>query len=244
MECLTFCSGKPVDLHITATSDHEVIGVNEKSDLPSAWFVTNRCFLLQILATNEKRPGLEIENEIKQSTYNFELRDNARAEIKRHVFSRRFGIVKEVAKSGYSILVHGFKNVETMRRDVECLLILASFASRERSDFWHWSIDDGPNLNNRHWRFGMKKFNKRLDGEEPLLPRDSAECSNFLSTALKACLRSSSNQFLDVAVYAVLARDLPLETKIVRLLSGIQSAFAVRRAQAERHETGIHSRFI
>lgn len=166
---------------------------------------------------------------IQRPTYTFVLSDNGRAEIKRQVFSRRLGIVKEVAKSGYSILVHGFKNVETMLRDVECLLILASFASRERSEFWHWSVDEGPNLSNRYWRFGMKKFPKRRDSEEPLLPRDPAECSNFLSTALKTCINSSRSQFLDVAVYALLARDLPLETKIVRLLSGIQSAllFAV-----------------
>jgi len=236
MRCLTFCSGKAVDLHINTTYDDALNRDDRQRGFPTARFVANRCFLLQILATNEEEPGSALEAEMERPTYNFELRDNAQAEIKRQVFSRSFGIEKEVTKSGYSIFVHGFKNAEIVVRDIECLLILASFASRERSVFWHWSIDDEPALNNRYWRFGMKKWPKRRDGQEPLLPRDSAECNKFLSSALKACLSSTSNQFLDAAVYALLDRDLPLETKIVRLLSGIQSAllFAVPKQNATK----------
>ncbi|MFL6310812.1 MAG: hypothetical protein ACJ71W_01795 [Terriglobales bacterium] len=221
MNYLTYCSGRLVDLHIKATSD----GKPKQDELPSAWFVMNRCFLLQILATHDEE---EIEAGKKYGMdgpiYKFALSGDAMAEIRRHTVSQSFGVMKEVKKSGYSIVVHGFKDLDTLERDVECLLILASLASRERSSSWHWSADEAPGLHSRYWRFGIPKWPKRPDGVEPLLLRDHTHCSNFLSCALKTYLNSNSNEFLDAAVYALFSRDLVLEVQIVRLFSGVQSA--------------------
>jgi hypothetical protein len=221
MRCFTYCSGRLVDLHIKAISDDKP----EQEELPSAWFVMNRCFLLEILATPEEK---EIQAAAKygmdRPIYNFALSGKATAEIRRRVISRRFEGMKEIKKSGYSIVIHGFRGIDTLTRDVECVLILASLASRERSTFSHWSTDEAPNLHSRHWRFGIRKWPKRPNGEEPLLPRDRTHCSNFLSVALKTYLNSDSNQLIDAAVYALFSRDLPLEVQIVRLFSGVQSA--------------------
>jgi hypothetical protein len=221
MRCFTYRSGRLVDLHIKTTSD----GKPKQEKLPSAWFVMNRCFLLQILATHEEAERqAAMKYGMDRPIYKFALSGNAMAEIRQHVIAQRFEGMKEIKKRGYSIVVHGFKDVDTLQRDVECLLILASLASRERSSFWHWSTDEAPDLYSRHWRFGIPKWRKRPDGVEPLLLRDGTHCSKFLTVALKTYLNSNSNQFIDAAVYALLSRDVTLEMQIVRLFSGVQSA--------------------
>lgn len=183
---LTCRSGRLVDLHIKTLFE----GKPDQEELPSAWFVMNRCFLLQILATHdETETQAAMKYGMHRPIYKFTLTDKATAEIKRDVSSRRFEGMKEIIKSGYSIVVHDFKDVNTLQRDIECLLILASLASREQSSFWHWTANEGPTLHSRHWRFGMRKLPKRRDGEEPLILRSQDHCSNFMSTALKTYLK-------------------------------------------------------
>jgi hypothetical protein len=50
---LTFCSGNVGDLHIKTTFDSEYQQTDARGHGCTAWFVINRCFLLQILATDD-----------------------------------------------------------------------------------------------------------------------------------------------------------------------------------------------
>jgi hypothetical protein len=226
MNCLTYSSGRLVDLHIGTTRQ---AGPNEETS-KSAWFVMNGCFLLQILATQDEREIQEAKRHgFERPVYRFALSDGAIAEIQERIVQHSLGFEKEIKKRGFSITVEGCKDGETAKRDVDALLILASLASRERSVCWHWSESGNFGEQQRHWQFGIGKFPKRPDREEPLILRDPAHYSAFLSTALKKYLSSSNRELVDTAVYALLARELTLEVKIVRLLTGVQSAlrFAV-----------------
>src|ERR1051326_3190765 len=66
MRCLTFCSGRPTDLHIKTILEGQQSPANQR-EFPKAWLVTNRCFLLQILATHEEEPWSATESRIKRS---------------------------------------------------------------------------------------------------------------------------------------------------------------------------------
>jgi len=222
MDCITFSSGKLSDLNIKVTSCAKPSEATSKS----AWFVMNGCLLLQLLATPDKR---EIEDAKEygfkgRAVRRFPLSDGALAEIHHRTVSHSFGIDTEKKKMGFSILVEGCKDGETSKRDVDGLLILASLASRERSVCWHWSENENLNEQQRQWRFGLGKFPRRPDREEPLILRDAVHFNDFLLNASKKYFSSPKCDLIDSAVYALLARDLTLEVRIIRLLTGVQSA--------------------
>jgi hypothetical protein len=191
--------------------------------------------LLQILATqNESEIQEAKKHGFERPIYRFALSDGAIAEIHHRIVHHSLGDDKETKKRGFSITVEGCKDADTAKRDIDALLILVSLASRERSVCWHWSESGNFGERQRHWQFGIGKFPKRPDREEPLILRDPAHCSAFLSTASKKYLSSSNSELVDTAVNALLARDLPLEVKIVRLLTGVQSALRFARSQPNK----------
>lgn len=108
-------------------------------------------------------------------------------------------------------------------RDISGLLILASLVSRERSDFGYWSVREPSGRNTQNWRFGFEKWPKRFREDEPLI-RMEGYCSDFLTSALKRYLASPDSSAVDSAVYALLATELPIETRIVRLYTALQAA--------------------
>jgi hypothetical protein len=233
MLCLTNSSGQLVDLHIRVASKAE----SNEATSKSAWFVMGGCLLLQILATQDDREIQEAKKHgFERPVRRFELSDGAIAEIHERIVQHNSGFEKEIKKRGFSITVSGCKDGETSKRDVDGLLILASLASRERSACWHWSESENLDNHHSHWRFGFGKFPKRPDFEEPLILRDREHFSGFLSAALKRYLNSENGELVDNAVYALLAHDLPLEVKIVRLVSGIQSA--LRFATSNKNPAG------
>jgi hypothetical protein len=97
------------------------------------------------------------------------LTDGATAEVYRYLRSHRPGILKETKRMGYSILVKGFKDAAQVKADVDALLLLSSFASRERAISTYWSADTVKEESVRHWRFNFEKFPKRDDHVEPLI---------------------------------------------------------------------------
>jgi hypothetical protein len=233
MRCFTHCSGRLVDLQVTVSSQAR----SEEQTSKSAWFLTNQCFLLRILATPEKDDLRRLkELNIERPVHKFQISDGAVAEFRRTTSPHSFKGKRGIKECGYAIQVDGVKNSETVKKDVECLLILASLASRERSDFWYWNVQESSQVRSERWRFGMGKWPKRPDGEEPLILRDVDHCSKFLSVAFQSYQNSSNGHLLDSAVYALLSRDLTLETRIVRLFTGVQSAlaFALPYCQSEQ----------
>lgn len=235
MRCFTHCSGRLDDLHITTAS--RAVAKLEKGK--SAWFLANECIILRILATPEPAESQHARDlEIETPVHKFQVSDGAFAEFKKTTSRHHFKGAKEIKERGYAVLVDGIKDAATARADVDCLLILASLASRERSDYWFWAVEDPPAARNeQHWRLGMGKWPRRPDGEEPLIPRDADHCSKFLSTTSRVYLNSGNRALFDSAVYALLSRDLTIETRIVRLFTGVQSAlaFAVPRSKKSKH---------
>ncbi len=221
MRCLTFCSGRIENLQITVNSQEKIFAKTG----PFAWFTTNRCFLLQVLANAEEK---EIADGVKygfqNEPFSFSISDGASAEIRRYVKSLSVGVAKDSKKMGYSIHVRGFKDVQRVKQDIEGLLIITSLASRERSMFWHWSTEETSTVQRRHWRFGITKFPRRGNHTDPLFPRNRANCSSLLTEALRNYLTAKNTELLDSAIDALTSPDLPLEVQIVRLFSGIQSA--------------------
>lgn len=196
-----------------------------KTETPIAWFATNRCFVLQIVATPEEN-DLERAKQFGfvQEAFMLEVSNGATVEVKRYLRSQRMGVAKDVTKKGYSIHVQGYKSAEVAREDAEALMILASLGSRERTMFWHWSCSSGAGEMTRRWRFNTKKFRKRDSHDDPLLPRDRAACVRFLKTAFPLYRSALHTELFDAAVYALLARNLVLEVRIARLFSGVQGA--------------------
>jgi hypothetical protein len=219
--CFTQCSGRLADLRVTIASQAK----REKSTSGGAWFLANECFLVQLLATPDEDYSRQLkELKLARPVHRFQISDGATAEFARIASQHSFKANKKIRNRDYAIQVDGAKDAATAEKDIECLLILASLASRERSEFWFRSVQESPQMRSEVWRFGMGEFSKRPDGEEPLLVRDSEHCSKFLSVAYKAYMSSSNGLLLDSAVYALLSRDLALETRIVNLVSGVQRA--------------------
>jgi len=217
----TASSGSIENLHINTTSQDR----SSKDFHSSAWFVMNRCFLLQVLANPEKE-DLEAAKQhgFPERTFSLALLDGATAEIRRRIQSHKLGVAREEKKTGYSLCVRDFNDEERVKSDVEALLILASFASRERTMLSHWSTERVAGNHHRHWLFNIPKFPKRQERIEPLVPRDHAQCAKFLTGAFRVYCGAKHRELFDAAVYAQLSHDLPLEVEIVRLFSGIQSA--------------------
>lgn len=198
--------------------------LNSRSDHYPAWFVARRCFALQILANDDEEEAAE------SAKYGFSkpgvfltLSDDAKASIRRYMKYTRRGLSQEVTRRGYSITVDGHKSPATAKKDIDTLLILASFASRERTISAHWSHETKDGCN-QFWQFNFGKFRKRTHREEPLIRRDREECRDFLQRAFEVYLHSKHQALLDSAIYALMENDQTLETGIVRLFSGIQGA--------------------
>lgn len=227
----TFCSGRIERLDVTATSQNS----DAQNTRPFAWFTMNRCFVLQLLANQEEDELVRAKQHgFPERSFSIVLSDGATAEIRRYMKFHKPGVSKETKKTGYSLCVRDFKDADRVKKDAEAVLILASFASRERTMFSQWSTELTPGDLHRHWMFNIPRFPKRPDRTEPLLPRDHGQCGKFLGDAFQCYRNAKHTQLLDAAVYALLDRDLTLETQIVRLFSGIQSAlvFALQEPKA------------
>lgn len=222
----THCSGVLANLRVTV-SLHEEPSHNGSR---RAWFVTNRCFLLQGLATPDG-DGWQVVSELdsKHPVHKFVLSDGAIAEFKSITSRQSPRDAVETRHIGYAIGVDGVTDSRLVKRDVDRLLILASLASRERSQSWFWSMQESKQEHRQQWQFGFRKWPPRRKGEEPLLPRDANDCKDFLTATSNTLLNSKDGDLIEAAVYALLETGLPLETRIVRLVTGIQSAlrFAV-----------------
>jgi hypothetical protein len=242
MLCMTYSSGQLSDLHIKVTNQAKRAEELSKS----AWFVMNGCLLLQLLATPQEREIQDAKTYgFERPAYRFNLSDGAIAEIHNRTVSHSLGVDTETKRMGFSIVVEGCKDGETSKKDIDGLLILASLASRERTFCWHWSENRNLDDQHRHWRFGIGRFPKRPDLEEPLILRDAVNFSNFLSKASKKYFSTNNSDLIDTAVYALLGRELPLEVKIVRLLTGVQSVlrFAVPSSKPRSTISELYSDF-
>jgi hypothetical protein len=197
----------------------------------TAWFVARPCFALQILANHDKEEAEEAARfGFSKSDVVFSLSDGATASIHRYLSFHRPGARRDVKRNGYSILVEGTKYPVTAKRDVDALLLLASFASRQRALSAHWSYETKEEWV-RLWQFNIGKFRKRYDGEEPVVVRDRDECRAFLQTAFDKYSASIHQPLLEAAIYALLSHEMTLEVNVARLFSAIQGAlyFATQR---------------
>lgn len=205
--------------------------LNSRRDVYPAWFVARPCFALQILANQDKE-------EVKESAkYGFSrqdihlsLTDGARASIHRYPSHRRYAFLRNVKRDLYSITVEEFKDPLTAKKDVDALLLLASFASRQRSVSEHWSYETKEEQV-LFWQFNNGKFRKRYEREEPVVPRDREECRAFLQIAFDKYSASMHQPLLEAAIYALLNNEMTLDVCIARLFSAIQGAlyFATQR---------------
>jgi DNA-binding NarL/FixJ family response regulator len=101
-----------------------------------------RGFLLQLIANRERQEEEEASRHGFSTTkFALNLTDGVIAEVHRYLRSHRPGILKETKKMGYSIHVKGIKNAAQVKADIDALLLLSSFASRERAVSTHWSAD-------------------------------------------------------------------------------------------------------
>jgi hypothetical protein len=133
------------------------------------------------------------------------------------------GVSRDVSRNGYSITVDGYKNPNAAKKDIDTLLILASFASRERTISAHWSYETKKEWS-RIWQFNFGKFRKRNARTEPLIRRDREDTRNFLQGAFEIYSSAKHQALLDSAIYGLMDSDQTLETRIGRLFSGIQGA--------------------
>lgn len=204
---------------------YEGPALQNRTGEPFAWFVADRCFLLQLIANPERQEEEEASRHGFSTTkFALNLTDGAIAEVHRYLRSHRPGILKEKKKMGYSIHVKGIRNAAQVKADIDALLLLSSFASRERAVSTHWSADTFKEEVVRHWRFNFEKFPERDDRVEPLILRNKNDCQDFIQQAFDIYSQSLHKPILDAAIYALLAKDLPLELEIARLFSGIQGA--------------------
>lgn len=199
--------------------------LDSRRDRKSAWFVARPCFVLGILANQTKEEAEEsAKYDVFRQDINFSLTDGAKASIHRYPYLPFYGASRNVKLRGYSITLEGIKDPLTAKRDVDVLILLASFASRQRSVSPHWSYDSKEEFH-QFWQFNYGKFAKRYDREEPVLPRDRVECSTFLQTAFSRYFTASQHQLLlEAAIYALLNEATTLEVEIARLFSAIQGA--------------------
>ncbi len=218
MRCYTQCSGNLVDLQIR---NDPVDPVPEPAK-GSAWFVTNACYLLRFLATPSAEELRSLINRVERPPHRFSLSNGGVAEITRITARHSRKAEKETKETAYAIQVGSMDDVANAERDVSGLLILASLASRERSDFGYWSVRDPGGRNTQNWRFGFGRWPKRARGEEPLI-RMEGWCSEFLGSALKRYISAPDGSPVDSAVYTLLAREMPIETRIVRLYTALQT---------------------
>ena len=189
-----------------------------------AWFVARRCLALQILANHDEEEAADSAKYgfSKQDVF-LTLSDGAKASVRRYMKYSRRGASREITRSGYSITVDGYGDPVTAKKDVDSLLVLASFASRERTISAHWSYETGKELS-RFWQFNFGKLCKRIERKEPLVRRDREECRDFLQKAFDVYSGSKHQALLDSAIYTLMDNDQTMETGIAKLFSGIQGA--------------------
>jgi hypothetical protein len=198
--------------------------LDSRRDTYPAWFIARPCFALRILANQDKEDAGRLAKYgfSSQDVY-LSLNDGAKASIHRYPSRRRYTSLRDVKSDAYVVTVEGFKDPLIAKRDVDALLLLASFASRERSINEHWSFETKEELI-RFWQFNIGKFRKRYEREEPLVQRDRNECSAFLQTAFDKYSAASMHQpLVEAAIYALLNSKTTLELEIAHLFSAIQS---------------------
>jgi hypothetical protein len=199
--------------------------LDSRRDTYPAWFIARPCFALQILANQDKEEAEESAKYgfSRQDVY-LSLTNGARASIHRYPSRREFASLRDVKRDGYFITVEGFKDPLTAKRDIDVLLLLASFASRERSINEHWSFETKEEIV-RLWQFNIGNFRRRYEREEPVVPRDRDECCAFLQTAFDKYSAASTHQpLLEAAIYALSNNEVALEVEIARLFSAIQGS--------------------
>jgi hypothetical protein len=211
-----------------------------RDSVPYAWFTANSCFLLRGISNSE----IEEKNEAKKFSINLEdihivLSGGATAEVRRHAVYPPSGLKRKTEKVTYSIHVWTFKDAQQVKVDVDALLILASFASRERSVSSHWRSEMAEGESVSRWRFNFDKFPPRAKGEEPLIVRDRDSCRKFIQKAFEVYNRGLHKELLESAIYALLDVDIPLEIRIVRLFAGIQGTmmFALQEPRRTKRPT-------
>jgi hypothetical protein len=220
--------------------------LDRRSEDHPAWFVARRCFALQIIA-NADEEELEVATKFgfSRTDISLTLSDGSQATVQRYMRFPRHGVGREVQRNGYAITVRGIKNARTAKRDVDALLILASFASRERSVNAHWSSGTKEDLT-RTWRFNFAKFPRRGDREDPLVLRDREECRSFLQKAFEVYSASKHQELLDSAVFALLDKKRTMELRVTHLFSGIQGAliFATQTMAKRPPIAELYRRFL
>jgi hypothetical protein len=216
--CYTQCSGNLVDLQIK----NDPVDPGPEPAKGSAWFVTNGCHLLRLLATPSEAEFRSMLNRVERPPHRFLLSNGGVAEITRITARHSRKAEKETKKTAYAIQVGSLDDVAKAERDVSGLLILASLASRERSDFGYWSVRELAGRNTQNWRFGFGRWPRRTRGVEPLI-RTEGCCSEFLRSALDRYKSVPDGSAIDSAVYAILASEMPIETRIVSLYTALQA---------------------
>ncbi len=199
--------------------------LDSRRDAYSAWLVARPCFALGILANQTKEEAADsAKYGFSQQDINFSLTDGATASIHRYPDFPWLDTSQKIKFRGYSITVEGVKDPLTAKRDVDTLILLASFASRECSISAHWSYETKDEFV-QFWRFNIGKFRKRYEHEEPIVPRDRDECYAFLQTAFNRYSAASMHQpLLEAAIYTLVNNPTTLEVDIARLFSAIQGA--------------------
>lgn len=199
--------------------------LDSRQDSNSAWFVARPCFALGIVANQTKEEAEESAKfGFSRQDTNFSLTDGAKASIRRYPYLPFYGVLRKVKLRGYSITVEGVEDPLAAKRDVDVLILLASFASRQRSVSPYWSYDTKEEFF-QFWQFNYGKFPKRYEGEDPVVPRDREECSAFLQTAFTRYFAASQHQpLLEAAIYGLSNEATTLEVEIARLFSAIQGA--------------------
>ena len=204
-----------------------------KEDRPSSWFSVDSSFLILMLSNqSDDEPEELTQRQARPPKFLLHLGEKATAEIVRHETGYRFtSFTREIKTSGYSIHTLGFADPDKAKSDVDAIAMLASFASRERSVCRQWNYVSLDGNYVRSWKFNFGQFQPRDDEDEPLLPRDREKCSAFLSRALDIYRPALHKELLGSAISALLLRQLPLELRIARYVSGIQGAilFALQK---------------
>lgn len=199
--------------------------LDSRRDNYPAWFIARPCFALRILANQDKEEAEEsAKYGCSRQDVLLSLTGGARASIHRYPSPGRYASSRNTKSEGYFITVEGFKDPFIAKRDVDTLLLLASFASRERSINEHWSFETKEEWV-RLWQFNIGKFRKRYEREEPVVVRDRDECRAFLQTAFDKYSAALMHQpLLEAAIYALSNNTTTLEVEIARLFSAIQGA--------------------
>ena len=241
----THTSGSVGHLSITTLSS-KVPAPTTNEETRYGWFVARRCLALQILvnSSDEERTSLSPGIVPKPDVF-FTLSEGSQASVIPMLRFSRPGVSKSVEGHGYAVLVKGLMIPETCKRDVDSLLLLASFASRQLTVTSHWNIVSALDQV-QTWRFNFGSLGKLWKGEEPLLLRDRAHFHNFLQRAFEIYSHSDDQSLVESAVYALMEKKQTLEVKVAQLYAGIQGAllFAVRSRTKDMRVAGLWFVFI